>query len=182
MKRNLLSVCVLILGGACSDPALIDKKQPIEGSPNVIEAPLVTVSANDFMPLIGDDWEGALTYLNYGSDKRSTIPVRLTVLPFAGNLVPYAIQYPGEEDANVDDSFTISNDGSKVDGQSVISRQASPDGTVEIITQVRGQDDNRSADIKTIYSISDRLFKMRKMVRFDGQDDWIERNEFILKR
>ena len=182
MKYFLPGLALSLFIGACSDPAPVNGGQTQADSPNVIEAPLTIISAGDFAPLIGDDWEGALTYLNYGSDKRSTIPVRLAVQSFSGNLVPYAIQYPGEEGANADGKFEISSDGSQLDGQAVISRRALPDGSVEIITQSRGQDDNQSADIQTIYTISSRLFKMRKMVRFDGAEVWIERNEYILKR
>ena len=173
---------LLVFVTACSDAVLIDDRQISAESPGAVEAQIVSIFANDFTPLVGDDWEGALTYLNYGSDKRSTIPVRLTVQPFAGNIVPYAVQYPGEEDANAEDAFTISNDGSQINGHPVISRRALPDESLEIITQARGQDNNKSADIQTIYTISNRLFKLRKMVRFDSEENWIERNEFILKR
>ncbi len=149
-------------------------------NPPVAEA-AVTISMDDLRLLIGDDWEGALTYLNYGSDKRSTIPVKMIVMSPDGDRLPFAIKYPGEEDKNVDGGLELSGDGSQFDNARIIERRDTPEGFT-FTTQTRGQDDNRPADIRIVYEVSERLFKMRKLVKFDDAEDYIERNEYILKR
>ena len=170
------SLFIISAIGGCSEVA------PIDQNPAVIDAPAIIISAEDFAPLIGDDWEGALTYLNYGSDKRSTIPVKMIIAAANGGSISYAIQYPGEEDANIDGVIEISENGSTINGHPVTSRRSLPDGGVEIVTEAQDRDDNRPADIQTIYTITETLFKMRKAIRFEREADWIERNEYILKR
>ena len=164
----------MLMISACSEAG----SPPV--TPPVAES-IITISMDDLRPLIGDDWEGALTYLNYGSDKRSTIPVKMIVMPPEGDRLPFAIKYPGEEDKNVDGGLSLTSDGTEFEGARIIDRRDTPDGTI-FTTQVRGQDDNRPADIRMVYDISERLFKMRKLVKFDDAPDYIERNEYILKR
>lgn len=140
-----------------------------------------TASSSDFAILVGENWEGDLEYLNYGSDARSTIPVRMVVEEPSGRSVPYAFLYPGEEDKNASDRIRVSRDGTRINGYEITRRYRNEDGHLVLITQGRGRDDNRAADIRLTYQFDEDTFVNRKDVRFEG-GEFINRNEYRLTR
>ncbi len=140
------------------------------------------VSMADLARLAGDGWSGSLTYLNYGSDERSTIPVNLQVRTPKGRTMAYAIQYPGEEAYNSKEKLELSRDGGELNGDAITDRLETADGALVIRTLGRGEDDDRPADIEFVYSIDDERFSITKNVRFEGTKDWIKRNEYVFTR
>ncbi|MEO1220566.1 MAG: S41 family peptidase [Pseudomonadota bacterium] len=140
-----------------------------------------TASISDFEILVGDTWSGELQYLNFGSDKRSTIPVRMVVREPTGMAVPYGFLYPGEEDKNASDHIRISRDGRKLNGFIITRRYTDDDGRLVIVTEGQGRDDNRPADIRLTYEIGEKTFVTRKDVRFES-GQFINRNEYRMSR
>lgn len=141
----------------------------------------LTASASDFAILEGDSWSGALEYLNYGSDKLSTIPVRMVVREPSGRTVRYGFLYPGEEDKNASDRIRMSRDGRQINGFAITGRYRNDAGALVLVTEGKGRDDNRLADIRLTYEITQSSFVTRKDVRFDG-GEYINRNEYRLTR
>ena len=139
-----------------------------------------TVEAGDFAVLQGNGWEGTLNYLNYGSDQRSQIPVKMIVQAPQKRRVPYGFIYPGEESKNANDAIRISQDGMRISGMNVVSRSL-VDGALVIVAEGTGSDDNRPAEIRMTYTIAANRFSVRKDVRFAG-GDFINRNEYRLTR
>jgi len=138
-------------------------------------------SIDDFAVLVGDGWNGTLDYLNYGSDERSTIPVRMTAREPQGRSMRYGVVYPGEEDANANERLRVSRDGTQIGGFPVVERFSDPARGLVLVTQGSGRDDNRSADIRLTYEIAGDRFVMSKDVRFAG-GDWLNRNSYSLTR
>ncbi|RGP40789.1 hypothetical protein BPTFM16_01079 [Altererythrobacter insulae] len=140
----------------------------------------LNVSASDFADLEGDDWIGQLDYLNYGSDQRSQIPVKMIVEAPQKRRVPYGFIYPGEENKNANDTIRISKDGTRIDGMDVVSRSF-VDGVLVIVAEGTARDDNRPAEIRVTYTVAANRFSVRKDVRFAG-GNFINRNEYLLTR
>ncbi|KWV91092.1 S41 family peptidase [Erythrobacter sp. YT30] len=157
--------------------SLAENPQP---SGQAVEQTL-TASTADFAPLTGEDWAGELEYLNYGSDKRSIIPVRMIVKEPSGRSMGYGFLYPGEEDKNASSRIRISRDGTRIDGYAITRRYPGDDGRLIIVTEGSGRDDNRPADIRLTYEIGENTFVLRKDVRFES-GEFFNRNEYRLTR
>lgn len=168
---------------AGQDPALERAKQVAaedwqrEGSVALTN----TASLSDFAVLEGEDWSGQLEYLNYGREDRSAIPVRMVVRPADDSSIPYGFIYPGEEHKNARDKLRISNDGGQINGYEVIDRFRDAEGALVIVTEGQGRDDNRPADLRFTYIISENSFTNRKDVRFEG-GEYFNRNEYRVER
>ena len=174
MKKILASISLAASGlSACSDGA---------NTAALSQSVVITASMDDFRMLEGKGWDGSLSYLNYGSDERSTIPVKLEITILDDQTMQYAIQYPGEEQYNAKESLKISNDGTLIDGYIITARALEPDGTLVLTAQGRGRDDGRTADIQMVYFISENAFRIRKNVRFHQDETFFNRNEYNFSR
>lgn len=166
-----------------ADPAL-DRAKQVAATPynrKVAAAEINTATIADFAALEGENWKGQLDYLNYGSDDRSTIPVRMVAEAPQGRMMPYGFLYPGEEEKNANDAVRISRDGSRLNGMAIIERKYDATGALVLVALTEGRDDNRPADIRLTYSIAPNSFTVRKDVRFaDGE--YFNRNEYRLTR
>lgn len=141
---------------------------------------LPTVTAADFEGLVGTDWAGELSYLNYREPTRSTIPVRLELAIDEG-VVKYGLAYPGEAEANNRGDFVIGEDGRSLEGATIVSRHRDGDRLI-IVAEKDGEDAEKPARLRFTYSISPNDFSWRKDVRFEGENEFFNRNEFALKR
>ncbi|MEO6932696.1 MAG: hypothetical protein ABI151_13770 [Chitinophagaceae bacterium] len=92
--------------------------------------------------------------------------------------------YPNEPKANSIDTFRISKDGKRINGESVKWRKESGNGNAEIVTEIEGKDgnDDRSAVIKQTYLIGKKIFSITKEVMFASHKVWIKRHEFSYSR
>ena len=122
MKYTIAVAMVCSLLGACaSDHVGVD-------APNGLDAGNGrAVTMDEFRRLEGANWEGSLSYLNYGSDKRSTIPVKLAIKVLNEKALQYAIQYPGEDQHNAKERLKLSSDGTRINGY-IITNRILPDG------------------------------------------------------
>lgn len=142
----------------------------------------MAVTIDDFRRLEGDNWEGSLSYLNYGSDKRSTIPVKAAIKVLGKKALQYAIQYPGEEQHNAKERLKLSSDGTRIDGYTITNREQAADGMLILTTEGTGRDDNRPAEIQVIYTVAVDQFSIRKNVRFKSSETYRNRNEYSFRR
>lgn len=176
MKHILILLTSGLLISCGAQNTIVVNTAPLE------EQKLSAVSIDDFKVLKGNDWQGRLTYLNYGSDERSTIPVNLEVSINSDQALIYKMIFPDEPHANSESSLSISDGGAKLDGQKITKRFMNEDGETVIVTKSKGYDDNREVTIRTTYSISENEFKMKKDVQFDTGEAFINRNEFAFNR
>ena len=142
------------------------------------------VTVKDFEPAFGR-WSGTLTYLDYTSGKPYEMPANMQISINKANpqQLVFSIEYPNEPKANGNDTLVISADGTMLDGATVVSKDTT-DGVLQIVTQKEGMDgnENKKALIRHVYSISKKEFSNRKEVRFEGEEKWIMRNEYKMKR
>lgn len=142
----------------------------------------MAVTMDDLRRLEGDNWEGSLSYLNYGSDKRSTIPVKAAIKVLDENALQYAIQYPGEEQYNAKERLKLSSDGTRIDGFTITSREQTADDMLILTTEGMGRDDNRPAEVQVIYTVAANRFNIRKNIRFKSSGAYLNRNEYSFRR
>ena len=86
-------------------------------TPKVKDLSAPTVKSADFQIIAGDDWTGTLTYLDYGSEKRVTIPTKAAVHIASSKSIKYSISYPEEPWEDTKAKLKLSKSGRTVDGQ-----------------------------------------------------------------
>lgn len=168
------------------DPALeqaqaLAQSDYASAAPDSANGSEVSASIADFAPIEGEGWVGELEYLNYGREDRSVIPVRMVARAPTNNAMAYGFIYPGEESKNARDRLKISRDGTRINGMKLTARYVDDDGALVLVTEAKGRDDNRPADIRVTYVIAEDSFTTRKDVRFGG-GEFFNRNEYRLTR
>lgn len=148
----------------------------IEGPPKV--------SSEDFQLLSGAPWAGTLTYLDYRANKKVSIPSNLTVSPAPNDKQSWIFeyQYPDEPKANGKEGVTIGKDGQIINAETVTNRTKLDGGAVQIVTEKKGQDNDREALFRYTYLLSATSFSIKKEVRYEGESKFFERNEYSWKR
>ena len=143
-----------------------------------------TVSRKEIGTLIGI-WQGALTYLDYTSNKPFTMPADIEIKQIEGtNKFLFFNSYPNEPNANSVDTIILSEDGKTFNDESVKSKRIMAGGGLEIITELSGEDgnENKPALIRHTYLIFENIFTIIKDIQFLGQKEWIKRHEYNYKK
>lgn len=131
------------------------------------------------------DWKGTLTYLDYTSGKSHTMPVKLNISALSKEAGPWllTVEFPDEPRANGKDSFSISPDGRNVNRATVVAVRKKK-GVQYIVAETGGRDgnENRKALFRFTYEISRRSLVWKKEVRFEGEEQFFQRNEYRFSR
>jgi len=144
------------------------------------ETPALTPDVFD--AIVGDDWSGELTYLNYGEPvKDFTIPAELDVERVEQGL-KMAYIYPDEPHQNSTVTARISKDGSKLMGAPVTLNAMQASGVREIRTAYPCEDMGKAAACEMIYLLSSDEVVMRKMVTYEGETEAFRRNVYVFTR
>lgn len=147
--------------------------------------PIITASE---LKLLNGKWKGTLTYRDYTSGKSETIHVivngsrkgnkqsdRSWSLQFA---------YPQEPGHETTDELTVSADGRMINEATLTEKTKLPDGTLRVVLESSGKDgnDHKPCTIKKVIVLSEKNLTITKLVRFDGETDFLERNQYNLSR
>jgi hypothetical protein len=150
---------------------------------------IAVVLPADIDRLTGPTWHGTLTYLDYTSKKNTVIPSGMLMersatnrSSSAGTQWNFAVSYDDEPHANSASPFVLSADGQMLDGEIVLERRTLPDGSVRIVTEATGEDDNKPAQIKHVLTISDKACSRQKLVKFQSQSEFFERHIYSWTR
>lgn len=139
--------------------------------------------------LLRGTWKGTLSYKDYSSNTYESIPViiygwckdeneqncRTWTLKF---------EYPDEPKANHESDYTIGNNGHNFNGALIIKKEKLKDGTLRFITEQKGKDGNeqKPCTIQCVYQLSYSTFSITKLVKFDGEKDFFQRNAYKVTR
>lgn len=139
--------------------------------------------------LLRGTWKGNLTYRDYSSNTKEVIPVviygwckddeestcRTWTLKY---------EYPDEPKAKSEENFSIGNKGRSFNGATLIEKKRMKDGTLKFVTEEKGKDgnDDKPCVIRHVYQLSYHSFIITKLVRFDGETTFFERNEYNVTR
>ena len=142
------------------------------------------VQVEDLTRLTGAQWTGGLTYLDYSSNKKVSLPSNLTVTRALGDEMSWVFeyQYPDEPKANSKRTLTLSKDGTVFDGETVIERASLDGGTLRIVTEQSGKDNDKDALFRYTYLLGPSSFSIKKEVRPVGAAEFFERNQYSWKR
>jgi hypothetical protein len=142
------------------------------------------VRPEDLRRLTGARWSGMLTYTDYTSNRRVSIPSNLTVTEQVGDGTSWVFEYeyPKEPKANGERALTLADGGTTLDGETVVERTSRDHGLLRIVTEKRGTDDDKPALFRFTYVIGASSFSVRKDVRPDGADEFFERNVYSWSR
>ena len=141
-----------------------------------------TITQEDFKTIQGE-WTGTLTYLNYSDNKPFSMPADL-VVEKGNNEFQLILQniYPNEPKANGSGKIKISKDRKTIDKAPIVSRELLPGGSIKIITESSGKDDNKKAQIRKCYTFGQNELIIVKEVLFEDSEKWIKRNEYNYTR
>lgn len=139
------------------------------------------MSTQDFIAIEGE-WVGTLTYTDYSSGMPTVIAANASVTSISENRIDYTVSYPDEPWEDSESTMIISKDGRLLDGHVVSERVVTEDETLIVRTQFRGEDDDRPADIRLTYGLTETNFYIRKDVRFDDSDSYLRRNIYEFTR
>lgn len=153
-------------------------------APLLCRAQTRQLTTKDLSVMIGV-WNGSLTYVDYTSGKRFSMPADLQVwyLPNSKKFV-LSNKYPQEPHANSADTIEISEDGYSINKKRIVSIQNTGKNELTVVTEENGMDgnDNKAAIIRLTFMITDKSFKKTKEVKFDGEPAWILRSEYFYQR
>lgn len=142
------------------------------------------LTPEDLDSLTGAQWTGTLTYLDYSSKKKVSIPCNLTVTKSVEDKHTWIFDYvyPKEPQANGKKLMLVSKDGGAINDEKVTERTNASDGSIGITTEKQGEDNNRKALFRYTYLISSKTFSIKKEVRYANESEWFERNEYSWQR
>ena len=145
------------------------------------------VLPEDLRRLTGARWAGMLTYTDYGSNKRVSIPSTLTVkeaTESAGDASVWVFEYeyPDEPKANGKQTLKLDVGGGLFDGETVVERTGLDGGGFRLVTVKRGRDNDKDALFRFTYTLDGSAFSVKKEVRPEGGAEFFERNRSSWKR
>lgn len=144
------------------------------------EAP--PLEAADLEVVVGSDWTGSLTYLNYQEPFVDfTIPAALEVTATEKGL-QLAYKYPDEPHANSTIQAEIGAGGTTLMGELIVSNEVLDDGGRLIETAFPCEDMGQSASCEMTYAFSATELRIKKMVTLEGETEGFRRNEFVFTR
>ena len=134
----------------------------------------------DLQILTGQPWTGTLTYLDYRSNRPVSIRSDLNVSGPMGDepVWIFDYRYPDEPKANSRETVTLGKDGTTLNGERVVERSSVTGERLRVVTEKSGMDNDRKAAIRSTYLIGPRSFSIKKEVRYDDAQEYIERNRY----
>jgi uncharacterized membrane protein YphA (DoxX/SURF4 family) len=143
----------------------------------------LSVNINDFKPLEGR-WSGTLTYLDYSRNTNETIKTNVEVSIKNAALFEVGIFYSDEPNKNGKDKYRIRKKGAMVNKRMVIERSIQSDGSLKIVLEEKGKDgnDSKPATFHHVLLIAGNKFTMTKLVKFDGETNFFQRNQYSFSR
>jgi hypothetical protein len=142
------------------------------------------IKTSDFKLLTNGQWKGKLNYLDYRSNKKVSILSNLTVTESKEDKSSWIFEYeyPDEPKANEKSIVKISTDGKTIDDETVVERAKLQNETIKIVTTKNGTDNDKPAVFRYVYLINKKSFSIKKEVKYEGSEEFFERNEYSWNR
>ncbi|MEO8041215.1 MAG: hypothetical protein ABI646_01280 [Acidobacteriota bacterium] len=142
------------------------------------------IAAKDVKRMEGPKWTGTLIYLDYSSNKKTSIKSNLTVTRKRNQPLTwiFAYEYPDEPKANRSSDAMLEGDGQKFFGETFVAKEYLPNKTLRLVTTQPGTDNDKKALFRYTYLVSSKTFSIKKEVQIEGSSDWFQRNEYSWMR
>jgi uncharacterized membrane protein YphA (DoxX/SURF4 family) len=138
--------------------------------------------------LLRGTWNGTLTYRDYTSGKEETIPVTIYgwLKGDESNSRTWRLkfEYNNEPHANNEMDYTIGKDGRTLNGATIIEKKKTADGNLEVVTETKGKDGNEQKPciFRTVIRLSYPSLIITKLVKFEGEKEFFQRNQYNVSR
>jgi hypothetical protein len=141
------------------------------------------ISISDFISVEGK-WKGTLTYLDYTSNKLTTIPANTLIEIINEYEFDQYVYYTEEPDKNKKSRYIINTAGTAVSDGKLVEKTIQQDGSIKLVLESSGPDgnDKRPAVFRHIMILSANKFVVTKTVRFEGEKDFFERHTYSFSR
>jgi hypothetical protein len=139
---------------------------------------------DDIDALTGPAWIGTLTYLDYTTGRHTTIDSSFIVRR-VGDSPPaweFGVGYSKEPHADSKEILSLSADGRALGDMHVLARESLTNGGLRFVTECDGEDDRRSARLRFEHTVTLHEYSRRKLVRFNGESQFVERHVYQWKR
>lgn len=142
-----------------------------------------TTNISDFKFLQGS-WEGSLTYEDYTSHTSEKIKATAEIKLENDSSFLLSIGYPDEPAMNSKTKYTIDKNEMTINDKKIIERTLLPDGTLKIVLEEKGKDgnDSKPATFHHVWMISSKRFTLTKLVKFDTDNNFFQRNQYVFSR
>jgi hypothetical protein len=139
------------------------------------------VTATDIDRVTGEPWRGTLTYLDYSSHVQTTIKssllmARLPEQPDGAFAWDMRVGYADEPHANSGETAVLARGGHVFRDGDVMERAVLSDGTVRVVTEQDGEDDDRVARLRFVYLLGEKQCSIQKLVRLPPDAAFFERH------
>ncbi|MBR7800143.1 hypothetical protein [Undibacterium fentianense] len=134
----------------------------------------------DLLKISGKLWRGQLSYLDYSANVLRSIPSNLLVTRSSekSSVWLWSYGYDKEPHANASNGIELSEDGRRFGNENVLQRQVAEDGTLTVITSMVGEDDNRPAEFRFTYTVTENTFTRQKEVKLKSGGDFFTRHTY----
>ena len=133
-------------------------------------------------------WNGTLAYKDYSSNNLVVIPVKIIGLHKENNQKNRTwvlkFSFSKEPDVHYNIEYKINKTGTKISKATLAEKKISADGTLYLVTEERGKDgnDNKPCIIRHIIQLNDQSLIITKMVKFDNEAEYFQRNEYKVSK
>jgi len=135
------------------------------------------ITSDDLNILTGKKWSGKLTYLDYKSNKEVSIPAEITIEKTEdADAFIFTNEYPDEPKANGSETIRIEDNGKLFGNETVTLKISDEEGSLKIVTERDGMDDDKPALIRHTYFISKTKFTIQKDVNFRDGNNFLKRH------
>ncbi|MFY0594346.1 hypothetical protein [Roseivirga sp.] len=140
---------------------------------------------NEHLKVYNGEWEGSLTYLNYGDDETLvTLPLKVEAEHSAkGVEFKYYFTEPGGRIEKRTDRFRIKKDKIYYNGYWDLESsdiKSLDEWSLELKSE--GKDNNRKASFRKEVKVSANKITIKKFVKYEGTDEFFVRNSYVFNR
>ncbi|MEL7040163.1 MAG: hypothetical protein AAGL90_01490 [Pseudomonadota bacterium] len=140
------------------------------------------LTRGDLEAVIGDEWTGQLTYLNYQAPFNDVTIRAALQASAADNGLKLDYLYPDEPNANSTVIAEIGADGTSFMGEPIVSNEMLEDDVRLVKTGYPCEDMGRAAMCEMTYRLAPTELRIKKMVTYDGETEAFRRNEYVFTR
>lgn len=125
-------------------------------------------------------WVGTLAYLDHTSHQRTTIASSLIVRRVGGSPPSWEFGVGCSREPHTDSKeiLSLSCDGRAPGGEHVLLRGSFHGRGVGSVTERDGEDDQRASRFRFEHTVTLHEYSRRKLVRFNGENEFFERDVY----
>ena len=141
------------------------------------------VNINDLKIITGNQWKGKLTYLDFSSGQKTSIPANLLVHQSSDDkkIFYFIHEYPKEPHANKTDTIIISSDGKQLNNQ-IVGKKEKIGNIIKLITESNNGKESDYKYFRHTYLLGSNLFSVKKEEKGSKDTAFFTRNIYEYQR